>query len=186
MTAVLDRDARATLMAAARGERRPTASVPCGIRVIDPTSAPHDAAKSAPAPASTAQAAPMTIEHLLAAGEASPRQRTRTLAARFRQILAELRQELEADAATRKAEARVAQLRAQLAQAETALREARRGPAASLTVGSVPGRDDARYDARAVREWAQQAGVECNTHGRVPAHVVEAWRAATESSGVTR
>jgi hypothetical protein len=38
---------------------------------------------------------------------------------------------------------------------------------------------DEPVDAAAVRRWANENGVACNSHGRVPARVIEAWRAAT-------
>jgi ATPase subunit of ABC transporter with duplicated ATPase domains len=79
----------------------------------------------------------------------------------------------EAEAAKRAAEAekaaarrKVAELEAQLAAAKAALR-GKPAPTAAPT-----------GDAKAIRAWAAANGVECPTRGKVPAAVVEAYRAA--------
>lgn len=79
----------------------------------------------------------------------------------------------EAEAAKRAAEAekaaarrKVAELEAQLAAAKAALR-GKPAPTAAAT-----------GDAKAIRAWAAANGVECPTRGKVPAAVVEAYRAA--------
>lgn len=84
-------------------------------------------------------------------------------------------------AARREAEEQVARLRAELAQAEAALKAAKTGKAAArpaAAVGSAAPRGNGGPDPKAVRAWAARNGVDCNSHGRVPQTVVDAYLAA--------
>lgn len=63
------------------------------------------------------------IERLLAEAEASPRQRTRTLAARTRDLLDQLRDVLKAEDEERRIQIAVTQAEAELAKARAALRQ---------------------------------------------------------------
>lgn len=66
------------------------------------------------------------IEHLLAEAEASPRQRTRTLATRTRTLLDQIRAELKNEDEERRMQARIAKAEADLAKAREALRQAQK------------------------------------------------------------
>lgn len=182
---------RAALVAAAQG--RPGHPVVGGVRVLTGPPAPAPAQPSqAPAPAAAAPVAAVpvaavpvvpgpahwveAIEKTLRAAEASNLQRTRTLAARARQLLTELEAQVAIEAEAREAEARVAQLSADLAAAKAELRGIRH-PGAPATVTQ----DDVDQAAvhRAVRAWATTNGITVAPRGRVASTVVEQWRAAT-------
>jgi hypothetical protein len=117
------------------------------------------------------------IEQLLARAANSDRARTRALGDRLRQTLVELRSHLDIESKQAQAQARVVELRDQLAAAEAQLRQIRIGTNSTTSAGA--GSEDAPINSREVRAWAQANDVDCNTHGRVPADVVAAWRAAT-------
>lgn len=179
MTAVLGGDKRAAMLRAARGERA-TGPVPQGIRVVATTASepPTTQPTTDLAVVKPAVAGGGVIEQLLARAEGSTRPRVRALVARIRALLAELESRLVIAAQEIETEQRVAQLQQQLAEAEQKLRTLRRSrtsPAGSAgSAGSV-----STDEAREARKWALANGVECNTAGRVPTRVIEAWRAAT-------
>jgi hypothetical protein len=175
----VDRADRAALVAAANGRLTSARPLAGGVRVLT-SPRPIPAAEAEPA----ATTEPDGIEKVLAAAEASSRQRTRTLGARVRQLIRDLEAALASEAAERKAETRIAQLRAELAEAEQQLRNVRRsGPASTSTPGAAAGDSDQaaanRAVNRAVREWAAANGIACSQRGNVPRDVLAQWQAAT-------
>ena len=54
-------------------------------------------------------------------------------------------------------------------------RTTRPGQAVAKKVGA---RSSSRFDAKVVRTWAWENGIELSDRGRIPANVVEKWRAA--------
>lgn len=123
----------------------------------------------------------------------STRKTTRAMAERIRKDLDRLSDRFEEQSAAaarrRQAEQERASLRAdearlkkQLAEVQARLR-GKSGSAAEPSAeapkreASAPARD---FDAKVVRAWAAENGVDCNATGRVRADVVDAWREATQ------
>lgn len=172
-TVILPAAHQAALIAAAQG--RPGRPVVGGVRVLTPIPALTATGPAAQEGVTAAEVHPPAeaFEQMLRAAEESSKQKTRTLAARVRQLIAELGDQVAVEAEARVAEARVQKLREQLAEAEAKLRSIR-SPVAAAVSG-----DDQAAIGRAVRAWARTNGVEVASHGRVAAVVVEQWRAAT-------
>ncbi|MFG1926826.1 Lsr2 family protein [Cryptosporangium sp. NPDC048952] len=81
-------------------------------------------------------------------------------------------------------EANAGVLRAELARYVEAARKAGKAPRASRTVrGSIQAKTPAasRERSQAVREWAKQNGFAVSERGRIPADLVEKYRAAAGS-----
>ncbi|MGY4900070.1 Lsr2 family DNA-binding protein [Micromonospora aurantiaca (nom. illeg.)] len=174
----LTMERRRDLVAAANGPgSRPLVG---GVRVLTPQ--PTAAARP---PVQTAPASPVpvdqvdVVEQLLAAGDASARQRTRTLAARVRQLLTELQGRLDSEAAEQEVEARIEQLRTELAAAESRLRTVRRGGPELTSTTSTSSTPQTRATNRAAREWAIAQGIEVKPRGKVSNEVMAQWQAAT-------
>jgi hypothetical protein len=177
----LTMERRRDLVAAANGPvSRPLVG---GVRVLTPQPAAATAQPSgAPAAPPVSVDQVDAVEQLLAAGDASARQRTRTLAARVRQLLTELQGRLDGEAAEREVETRIEQLRAELAAAESRLRTVRRGPELPSTKPSTTSPSstpETRAANRAARDWAIAQGIEIKPRGKVSNEVLAQWRAAT-------
>lgn len=112
---------------------------------------------------------PEPLLQLLDEADASDRASHRRKADRIRALLSELRADLEADRErqeqAREARAEVERLSRELAEAKARLRG---GPAPKPSIG----------DARTIREWAAEHGVEVPATGRVPKSVREAYESA--------
>ena len=141
-----------------------------------PTRTPRPAEPSWTPPASG-------TEQLITSGEKSAKARTRRLAAKVREDLKELRELViaerkEAEAAKVKAEetarlkAEVADLERQLAAKKAALRPAGAKPKAKRT-----------EDAKQIRAWAAEQGIDCPALGRLPVDVVMEYRRAHTTEG---
>lgn len=110
------------------------------------------------------------VGQLLKWGDDHPDSDIRDQAARARVALTGLRRRHAADAEltaigveAEQLEQRLAELRAREAELVPAKRKRKSTP-----------RD---YDATEVRAWAVEQGIECNTRGQLPKHVLDAWRA---------
>lgn len=132
-----------------------------------------------------AEAQPSTNDGILAAAERSEKARTRRLATKVREQLAELRGLVNTEETERKATAAAAaekarlrgeveKLEAELAEKRAALKKA--GGVAAATQPSV-------VDSKAVRAWAAENGIECKPFGRVSPDVVAAYDAAMSKAG---
>lgn len=114
----------------------------------------------------------LPVGQLLAWGDKHPDTDVQDQAARARAALEGLRQrhaaDSELDAITTEAE----QLQKRLE--ELRAREAELAPRKRKAGRKTTPRD---YDAREVRAWAANAGVECPARGQIPRRVLEAWRA---------
>ena len=53
-----------------------------------------------------------------------------------------------------------------------------RQPAARMTTAPVPRSGDAAAERAAIRAWAREQGLAVSDRGRLPAHVLDAYRAA--------
>jgi hypothetical protein len=138
-----------------------------------------------PAPAVAAD----PLGDVIARGKASFDQRARHLARRAADSLEALRgrlaevaaeqERLDAEAGARaEAEAKVAAARAEL---EAALAEAARyGKAKRQSPKAKPLQDGP--PPRDIRAWAIAGGLDCPAFGRIPNHVMDAWRTAHEPS----
>jgi hypothetical protein len=171
----LTTERRRDLVAAANGPgSRPLVG---GVRVLtpQPTAAAKPTAPASPVPVDQVD----VVEQLLAAGDASARQRTRTLAARVRQLLTELQGRLDSEAGEQEVEDRIEQLRAELAAAESRLRTVRRGGPELTSTTSTSSTPQTRATNRAAREWAIAQGIEVKPRGKVSNEVVAQWQAAT-------
>lgn len=117
-----------------------------------------------------------TIANLLANGQQSTRARTRRKAERVRELVSDLRvilnNEAQEDEQRTQAAAEVERLTRELSEAKARLRG---GSPTTLDV-------DGSVTAAELRRWAQENGVECNTIGRVPAAVREAYHEAQDIS----
>lgn len=142
---------------------------------LDEMNKPRLVARTSPDPKET------IIDRLLDRADKSAKARTRKLAERTRALLTELQQIVDEETAAaaaaeaeakRKAElqAEVDRLEAELAAKKAALRG--HTPAATKTKTGSGG------DAKAIRAWALEHGVDCPPRGRVPAAVAEAYHAA--------
>lgn len=178
----LTMERRRDLVAAASGPAsRPLVG---GVRVLTPqptVTATPSVQAAAPVPVAQVDA----VEQLLTAGDASARQRTRTLAARVRQMLTELQGRLDGEAAEREVETRIEELRTELAAAESRLRTVRRGPESTATNSSTTSTSstpETRAANRAAREWAIAQGIEVKPRGKVSNEVLAQWQTATGQS----
>lgn len=132
------------------------------------TPIPVPAMPSAPRPGA------MSVESLLAAADRVGHPRLAKQAAKVRDAVAVLRELVEGHEKRAEAEEQVERLRRQLAEAEAKLRGvAGTGPARAMARAAAAGRPEARL----VRAWARQQGIECPATGRVPYAVVEAYEA---------
>lgn len=121
----------------------------------------------------------VSVGRLLSWAEQSGPSKAKTLAARIRMQIDELRTiHAEHDART-KAQAEVDRLTAELEAAKAKLRAAGAGGhRTGRPAGITPAPDRKEYLAT-VRTWAAENGHACNPLGRIPGHVMEAYRAAT-------
>ncbi|MFI1021291.1 Lsr2 family DNA-binding protein [Streptomyces olivaceus] len=93
-------------------------------------------------------------------------------AARARVLLGGLRRRHAADQELTAMADERAQLEKRLAEIQA--REAELAPPKKKAGRATPS-----YDAKAVRAWAAETGIECPPRGRVPKAVLDQWRAAT-------
>ncbi|HWD83297.1 MAG TPA: histone-like nucleoid-structuring protein Lsr2 [Kribbella sp.] len=120
------------------------------------------------------------IESVLADGEKASKARTRRLAVKIREQIAELRglvnSEREEKKAAEKAAAEKARLLAEVKELEEQL--AAKKAALRTPVKKASGTPAAKSDNAAIRAWAATQDMECPGFGRVPAAVREAYEAA--------
>jgi hypothetical protein len=116
------------------------------------------------------------VGRLLAWAEETGPSKAKTLAARIKAQIDELRTiHAENDART-KAQAEVDRLTAELEAAKNALRQAG-GSTNTRRAGAKPSAE-ARARAAAIRAWAPGAGFEVSVLGRIPQHIEDAYDAA--------
>lgn len=201
LAAAIDEDERATAITPAPArvgavpeqpakevERPRTSSKPATRKVNPKAPAPAATPAPVPAPSDLPELAELAdLERLLAQADLSDQARTRSLAKRVRELVDELRARVEHEAAERRqreetekaaadALAEVERLREALEQAQERARQlTKRGPSKPA---KPAGRD---YDPKVVRAWAIDTGYPCSLHGKVPQHVVEAWRKAVNA-----
>lgn len=136
-----------------------------------------------PAPETGAEIRPAQRD-VIAEGKAHSAVRVQRAAVKAEVALATLVDLLNAtreeEAAKRKAEAEKAAARAEVERLEQQLADAKaklRGPARVAAV-AVVAPNQAGASAKEIRAWAEDAGVDCPTVGKVPARVVDAYLAA--------
>lgn len=141
-------------------------------------------------PTSSTTSSSYRIETLLNAGDKSSKARTRRLAVKIREQVAELLGLVNSESAEREAAekagaekaallAEVKKLEQQLAAKKAALR----GPAKPARSVAAPAKSTSTRNG-AIRAWAAGQGIECTAYGRVPAAVVAAYDAEhTEQTG---
>lgn len=170
--------AEAALELVAGGKPTPAPPVPVAAAPA-PVQAPRPTVSLAPTPAVMPATGDRT-EALLTKAEKSDKARTRRLATKVREQLAELlglvnseeaERQATAAAAAEKARLRdeVEKLEAELAQKRAALKK---------SGGAAPATSSPAVDSKAVRAWAAENGVECKPFGRVSPEVVAAYEAA--------
>lgn len=122
------------------------------------------------------------LELLLSTAEQSRNARTRRLGAKVRAELTELGNILLEERQEREAAARLAveqeKLRAEVAELEKELakkRAALKGPAKPKKAAAPK---PVKHSPKAVRAWAAENGVTCNSHGRISAEVYAAYDTA--------
>ncbi|MFF9285436.1 Lsr2 family DNA-binding protein [Streptomyces griseosporeus] len=144
----------------------------------EPVAQPVPQLTAIPEPPLTVAAKPPAIPvgQLLAWGEQHDDPEVQDQAARARLLLTALRRRHAADQEL----AAITSEREQLEQrlAELQAREAELAPAKGKKKRSSPARD---YDARTVRAWAEQHGIDCPRFGQIPKQVLEAWRARPQN-----
>ncbi len=133
-------------------------------------------------PPTTTLTQPDEIRVLINTAKGHPAKRIQNAANKVLDDIARLRDLIKEDqdknAVKRKANEAKAAARAEVARLEEQLRAAKaklRGsttPKAPKSTTATPGNDPSPAQIRA---WAAENGVECNSHGRVPQHVVEAY-----------
>ncbi|MEE6273496.1 histone-like nucleoid-structuring protein Lsr2 [Georgenia sp. MJ206] len=147
-------------------------------RPVPPRAPTPAAAAPTPAPATTTATAGDGPSGLIQRGKKSPAKRIQNAARRVEEALATLDGLLAEDAKKRKAEAaakaeeaklrsEVQRLERELAAKKAALKPAR--PTSSAATAGV--------EAKAVRAWAAENGIECPAVGRVPRRVLDAYTA---------
>lgn len=155
-------------------------------RPVRPRPAPAvngDAAAVPRTPVPTPPPVDYRVDTLLAAGEKSSKARTRRLAVRIREQVAELRGLINSESAEREAaekaaaekerlRAEVKQLEEQLAAKRAALREGQQARRTAAVSSAAQG--PASRNAE-IRDWASSQGIELNGRGRIPAAVVAAY-----------
>lgn len=136
-----------------------------------------------PAPVSPARPTPV-LRDVIAEGKAHSSVKVQRAAVKAEVALATLVGLLDAtraeEAAKRAAEKAKAEARAEVERLEQQLADAKaklRGPARVAAV-AVVAPNQAGASAKEIRAWAEDAGVDCPTVGKVPARVVDAYLAA--------
>lgn len=109
-----------------------------------------------------------TLVALLDRAKRNPSKRIQNAAKRAEDAVQSVRDLMAEDAGKAEARERVARLERELRDAKAALRK--------------PTSARPAVDAKAVRAWAKDNGVDCPAVGRVPAPVVEAFHAARKAS----
>ena len=117
-------------------------------------------------------------ETLLAWAEKHDAKGVRTLAARARDAIGQLRTRQAGDAALTAAEREVQRLEQQLATAKATLRKARTGTAPTTQRPEHTGPWPAEPTPAQLRAWAQQAALDCHPHGSVPKAITDAYHQA--------
>jgi len=121
----------------------------------------------------------ISVGRLLTWAEETGPSKAKTLAARIRVQLDELRTIHAENDARVKAQAEVNRLTAELETAKAKLRAAGAGGSrTSRPAGAVPAPDRKEF-LTTVRAWAAANGHAVNPLGRIPAHIMEAYRAST-------
>lgn len=121
----------------------------------------------------------VSVGRLLAWAEQSGPSKAKTLAARIRTQIDELHTIHTENDARIKAQAEVDRLTAELEAAKAKLRATgASGSRASRPAGATPAPDRKEFLA-AVRAWAAENGHAVNPLGRIPEHIMQAYRAAT-------
>lgn len=181
---------RAALMRAAKGA--PAAStqrVPMGIRV---TSGPGAPATPAPMTEPTPAEVRRTMEELLRGAAGSEAARTRKLAEKITDLVAELTARVDAEEALRREREAVEARRQKLAEAEAELasklasvRQELRATGGDSAASASYGRSESAAERAVIRQWALANGYEVRDRGRISREIREAYAAATGSE-VTR
>lgn len=121
------------------------------------------------------------VEQLLDRGDKSTKARTRKLAERTRELLRQLREIVDEEtraAATAEAEAkRKAELQAEVDRLEAEL-AAKKAALRGNTPATAKAKTAAGGDAKAIRAWAANTGIDCPARGRIPAQIREQYDAA--------
>lgn len=118
----------------------------------------------------------LTTSTLLRWAEDHPDPGVQDQGARAEAALSGLRKRYTADRELAAITSEAEQLEARLAELRS--RKAELAPAKKKTSRAAPS-----YDAKAVRSWAAEHGVDCPSRGRVPKPVLDAWRASLPQAG---
>lgn len=122
-----------------------------------------------------------TVDGLLGVGEKSEKARTRRLATKIREQVAELRGLVNTEAAEREAAEKAAaekeRLRAEVEQLEAQLAEKKAQLSGKKKLAASRDRNG---DAKQIREWAAAHSVDCPAFGRIPGDVREAYELAQD------
>lgn len=111
---------------------------------------------------------PMSIEEVLQWADDSTNRRIRTVAAKVRALVDDIKTTRESEQARTAAAAEVTRLKQQLAEAEQRLR--------ATSGRTAPARP--AVSAATVRAWARSTGTPCPARGQLPASVLAAYRRA--------
>ncbi|MBO4210394.1 Lsr2 family DNA-binding protein [Micromonospora echinofusca] len=132
------------------------------------------------------RAVTVNVDHLLSQALRSENGRTRALAEKIHTLAADLahRVQTEYQARRQRLDAEVTALEQQLAEARARIQSLDRDatpPQTDTTITKpAPHRGGrSQVDAAAVRAWAATNGYQVKPIGRIPTHIVEAWREAT-------
>lgn len=175
--------AEAALELAGGGTPTPTPPKEVAKQVALPGVVRGDVIVPAPKPSAVfelAPAQPSTNDGILAAAEKSEKARTRRLATKIREQLAELRGLVNTEESERKAAAELAASKVALLAEVERLEQELAAKRAALRAGKPkPGsKTESAVDSKAIRDWAAANGFECGAFGRVPAEIVTAYEAA--------
>lgn len=154
--------------------RPPQALRPGLVLEETPPARPRPTPPPIPQPGTRPVGVPVdTVKEKIAAALRSEHAPIRTAAARANDALAKLDGLLADWDARELARQRVSELEEQLAAAKAALRG---GPTTTGRPAAAPG------EHKQAREWAKANGIDVTPHGRVPADILDRWRAATQSA----
>jgi DNA-binding CsgD family transcriptional regulator len=136
-------------------------------------------------PVITSPSETLPIEDLLTWGDEHPDPDVQDQAARARAALAGLRTLHAANQELTEIAAEAAQLEQRLAQLRAREAELAPGkkPAPARKTKPKPKANVRDHDTAAVRAWAAANGVDCPRFGRIPQHILTAWREATSRTG---
>lgn len=116
-----------------------------------------------------------SIADMLQAAQDSGNGRLERAVEKIRGLLTELQEQLAEHSREEQLRDEQAQLEARLAEIRAALKPKRASVVSAIPAGTPV------IDPKAVRAWAANSGIDCPTHGRVPAAVVAAYQKAVEA-----